>query len=270
LQQFRQSDQQRTVWADGLCINQAKEAREERVRQVKLMGVIYQKAQHCLIWLGRGPKDAAKYLDAIKQLNQIEAEFNAADVNTDPVFMSPEEKIRYNIPYGQTSHLRGLQLILSSAWLTRVWIVQEASLARQATIYLGAGSVTWDELVTAQSFAGRIALLYQESEPLIDGIKAIRFNRIFQSDKLAEKGERDVLALFARFRNFDASVAEDKINGLISLMPEELRSRWLIGEYTEQAFINAARTISSIIPKVSTCSAFRDISTLPLGGVQQC
>jgi hypothetical protein len=175
LQQFRQSDQQRTVWADGLCINQAKEAREERVRQVKLMGVIYQKAQHCLIWLGRGPKDAAKYLDAIKQLNQIEAEFNAADVNTDPVFMSPEEKIRYNIPYGQTSHLRGLQLILSSAW-----------------------------------------------------------------------------------------------HGLISLMPEELRSRWLIGEYTEQAFINAARTISSIIPKVSTCSAFRDISTLPLGGVQQC
>jgi hypothetical protein len=243
LQQFRQLDTERTIWADGLCINQAKEAEEERLRQVNLMGVIYQKAQHCLIWLGRGPDDAEICLDATKQLIRIEAEFNATSIGTDPIFMSPEEKARHNIPYGQTSHLRGLQLILSNTWLTRVWIVQEASLAQKATIYLGDGSVAWDDLSTALAFASSIGLLHLESQLLIDGMKAIRMNRVFQDDRLLEKGENNVLALFARFRNFEASYAENKINGLISLMSEKRRSQWPVGTTADQAFMNAAHQI---------------------------
>lgn len=261
LQRFRLVDQERTVWADGLCINQAPEALDERIGQVRLMGEIYRKAQRCLIWLGLGPEDAEACLDATKQLVRIESDFNAADVYKDPIFMSAEEKNQHNIPHGQTPHLRGLQLILSSAWLTRVWIVQEASLAREATIYLGDGSMTLGELATAQKFAREIGLLHSESELPVDGMSAIRVNRIFQSDRLPVKGEDTVLALFARFRNFDATQAEDKINGLISLMSERHRSQWPVGHTAEQAFIHAAHRILDTSHTLDLLGIPRNIGT---------
>jgi hypothetical protein len=207
------------------------------------MGLIYQKAQHCLIWLGRGPEEAKQYLEAIKKLVQLETEFILADITTDPIFLSPEEKARHKIPHGQTPHLKGLQLILSNLWLTRVWIVQEVSLAQQATIYLGNGSVAWDDFVAAQSFAHRIGLLSSESEAPMNGILAIRCNRYYQDSRLPVKGENNVLALFARFRNFDASNAKDKVYGLISLLSEKHHSQWPVGLGAEQAYLDAANRI---------------------------
>jgi hypothetical protein len=209
------------------------------------MGLIYQKAERCLIWLGQGPDKAKEYLDAIKELVQIETAFNAADNTPDPISLSPEEKARYNIPHGQTTHLKGLQLILSNPWLTRVWVVQEASLAQQATIHLGAGSVTWEDFVAAQSFASKIGLLHIESEAPINGMLAIRANRFLQDNRLPVKGEDYILSLLARFRNFEASYAEDKVYGLISLLSERHHGQWQVGRGAEQAYLDAAIRIMS-------------------------
>jgi len=204
------------------------------------MGLIYQKAKHCLIWLGQGPKEAEEYLEAVNELVQIEADFISTGAIIDPIFLSPEEKAQYKIPYGQTPHFKGLQLILSNMWLTRVWIVQEASLAQQATIYLGDGSVAWDNFAAAQSFARTIGLLNGESEAPINGMGAILYNRDFQDSRLPAKGEDNILALLARFRNFDASNAKDKVYGLISLLSEKHHSQWPIGLGAEQAYLDAA------------------------------
>lgn len=50
LQRLRLRDQQRTVWIDGVCINQGNT--EERGHQVRLMGDVYKRAQRVVIWLG--------------------------------------------------------------------------------------------------------------------------------------------------------------------------------------------------------------------------
>ncbi|ORX99610.1 heterokaryon incompatibility protein-domain-containing protein [Clohesyomyces aquaticus] len=244
-QRFRQSDQQRTIWADGICINQGRDpqATEERNRQVKLMGLIYQKAKQCLIWLGRGAEDAKENLDAIKELVRLQTELTSAGFDKDPIFLSPEEKAQHKIPHGQTPHLKGLQLILSNIWLTRTWIVQEASLAQQATIYMGNGSVSWDDLVAAQSFAKNIGLLTAESEAPMNGMTAIFCNRIFQDSRLPVKGEGNILALLARRRNFDATNASDKVYGLISLLSERHHAQWPVGLGAEQAYLDAANRI---------------------------
>jgi hypothetical protein len=42
-----------TIWADGICINQA-DGKEKNL-QVQLMRKVYSKSQHVLVWLGEVP-----------------------------------------------------------------------------------------------------------------------------------------------------------------------------------------------------------------------
>jgi hypothetical protein len=57
------------------------------------------------------------------------------------------------------------------------------------------------------------------------------------------KGENNVLALFARFRNFDESNAKDKVYSLISLLSEKHHSQWPVGLGAEHAYLDAANRI---------------------------
>jgi hypothetical protein len=50
LKQLRRTDQSRTLWADAICINQLDVL--EKIAQVNLMGQIYSKPTHIIIWLG--------------------------------------------------------------------------------------------------------------------------------------------------------------------------------------------------------------------------
>lgn len=50
LERLRLPDDERVLWIDALCINQADN--QEKTQQVRLMGEIYSKAQRVLIWLG--------------------------------------------------------------------------------------------------------------------------------------------------------------------------------------------------------------------------
>lgn len=91
------------------------------------------------------------------------------------------------------------------------------------------GSVSWVDFAAAQWFAGRIGLLHSESEAPMNGVLAIRCNRYFQDSRLPVKGENHILALLARFRNFDSTKAEDKVYGLISLLTDKHHAQWPVG-----------------------------------------
>ena len=54
---LRLPDQQRSLWIDGICINQ--EASGERSHQVKLMKAVYSNAEQVLVWLGDGGQTSA-------------------------------------------------------------------------------------------------------------------------------------------------------------------------------------------------------------------
>lgn len=66
LEQFRDEDHPRILWADAVCINQ--NDLEERASQVRLMWDVYALASHCLVYLG---KPAADTLAAVNLMTDL-------------------------------------------------------------------------------------------------------------------------------------------------------------------------------------------------------
>lgn len=155
------------MWIDSLCINQIDTS--EKNYQVRLMGDIFAKAQHVLIWLGR--------ISASFQLARLKSELNASGHQlsdlifaTDPIAprfdqddnLLPEEKsvvfgnfnlrpvtspparapddmrqdltlramIRHHVDnHDRENAIAELNLIYHSDYWSRIWTVQELVLA---------------------------------------------------------------------------------------------------------------------------------------------
>lgn len=69
LKRLRLKDRSRRIWADQICINQQDD--EDRGMQVGLMGLIFKKASHVLVWLGLDEmKIAEGVFDFIRKLDE--------------------------------------------------------------------------------------------------------------------------------------------------------------------------------------------------------
>ena len=84
LRQFRPDDgEERTLWIDAICINQAEDASEERNRQVSLMRAIYSGATRTLIWLGSEKRHGGPVVaDHMAWLNDVVALAKCGDSKT--------------------------------------------------------------------------------------------------------------------------------------------------------------------------------------------
>ena len=110
-------------WIDAICIDQSNI--QERNHQVQNMRTIYSEAQSVLIWLGKaeeGP-EIAEAIDLISSIN-IDRWDNRGTVFSE------------RAPWDR-SHVNALQIILDAACWQCVWIVQEVTLARAATVLCG-------------------------------------------------------------------------------------------------------------------------------------
>lgn len=102
LQNIRHPQHYRTIWADAICINQRDLL--ERGHQVRSMGRIYSRAEGVLIWLGQTSDD--------------EAESCFDDLRL-------AEKLK-------RPHVTATEQVYKLQWFTRLWVVQEIFLAREA------------------------------------------------------------------------------------------------------------------------------------------
>ncbi|TVY75934.1 Heterokaryon incompatibility protein 6 OR allele [Lachnellula suecica] len=97
------------IWADGICINQ--EDGEEKVKQIGVMGKIYEGALHTVIYLG--PEDG----------------------HTESSIMALSTwKTR-----GKESSADAMEPILSKEWFNRVWVFQELVFSKSPWIHLKRG-----------------------------------------------------------------------------------------------------------------------------------
>lgn len=112
------------MWVDAICINQ--DDRREKTAQVARMGEIYRRATRVCIWLGWG--DESSY-DAMRFIAEI------VSSRTDDVFKTKKHIFRW----------QNLARLIRSAWFSRRWIIQEAALAREATVHYGREEIHWDD-----------------------------------------------------------------------------------------------------------------------------
>ncbi|TPX17571.1 uncharacterized protein E0L32_012134 [Thyridium curvatum] len=146
-------------WIDALCIDQ--DDLQERAAQVRLMGLIYRTAESCLVWLGEDGVAAQKAIQAASLLTpelDLVAQRGAFDTGA---MRSIREKFRC---LSQPSRF-ALTELLSRRWLSRVWIVQEAILARE--VFTVSGQLVFDFTILLD--LGRMFILIGQYGGLLNG-----------------------------------------------------------------------------------------------------
>ncbi|RGP78938.1 aminoglycoside n [Fusarium longipes] len=151
LRHLRLKKRSRVLWIDALCINQGSNA--EKMRQVPMMGDIYESAGRVLLWLGPGNKD-------------ITAVFRRATL-LHPFISSPLYALRsfgpkvgdqvrkWNLLYSVANWLwhlfapnsqhdaKVMSLISRNEWFSRMWTIQEHLLAKHSVLVAGHASCSW-------------------------------------------------------------------------------------------------------------------------------
>ncbi|KAJ5312368.1 hypothetical protein PENANT_c011G05956 [Penicillium antarcticum] len=112
-------------FADAICINQ--EDIPERNNQVQHMSELYRKAAKVLIWLGPGSAESDLILDMCVEGKQDDIDF-------------------------QGSTGEALNAVYERSYWTRLWIIQELSLAREGILFCGLKAVSWSEFRRLTTF----------------------------------------------------------------------------------------------------------------------
>ncbi|PHH69317.1 hypothetical protein CDD82_7832 [Ophiocordyceps australis] len=188
LKRIRRRNETIRIWVDALCINQ--EDHDERTHQVNIMGEIYSRADVVHIWLGEDDpavKSAIGFIHDAYNYNEGSCPGAAActcsptrhsiDVSTfkgsnsrdtgssykdlRELFSVHRQTIQADVLASLGIHKdRSYRVILneltcyffSRPWFGRVWVLQEALLARQAIMHCGQEEIDWKEVVTVNSY----------------------------------------------------------------------------------------------------------------------
>ena len=133
LQEFKARRDVRFIWIDQICINQQDDL--EKAVQVKMMRDIYVSAHKVLVWLGPSTKGSDLAMDSIVPLDES-------------IGVLPQSRFAHN---GISSRLPGqddpfwpaLVDLYARPWYDRLWVLQEAILAKDIEVLCGNSSMPW-------------------------------------------------------------------------------------------------------------------------------
>ncbi|OIW25301.1 hypothetical protein CONLIGDRAFT_656948 [Coniochaeta ligniaria NRRL 30616] len=142
LRHLRYEDKPRKLWVDAICINQADYA--EKSVQVRRMARIYQSVSRVIAWIGPAMHGSDLAMATLQYLGaQV---LNTVDGWIVPSPDAQEEgwfKANQELSYGPEI-VDALQRLLSRAWFSRRWVVQEITLANPtALLQCGRRAIPW-------------------------------------------------------------------------------------------------------------------------------
>jgi hypothetical protein len=200
LRRFRRPSERTHLWADAICINQ--DDKEERSAQVARMGEIY--AQATQVWAWLGTEDAESPL----VVRLLKAHLKKAD---EPWF---HVRTEFEADAPEWSAMISW---LNQPWFWRVWTIQEARLAKSATLYFGPHSIDLRIVDTVmklhihrdenENMAGHLDEAFR-----LPGL-SVRLNEDIFSNNVAG----DLLSYLLQARRHQATDPRDKVFGLLGL-----------------------------------------------------
>jgi hypothetical protein len=186
-------------WIDALCIDQTENGiygHHEKNHQVNMMSHIYSNAREVICWLG---DPDTTILNVPRDLEALQKYL----INRR--YREKEEKERA---------LSGLLYIMQFKYWSRIWIVQEVILARNATLRCGGFVFSWSDILrlrTSLEISGGVdksQLDWGESEPIAAWCMEKAVGR-----------RRNIMDALYDFRNHDCSDRRDRIYALLGLFP---------------------------------------------------
>ncbi|KAE8440491.1 hypothetical protein EG329_007424 [Mollisiaceae sp. DMI_Dod_QoI] len=142
LRHIRDEERVVRVWADGVCIDQGDV--QDRNRQVRRMGRIYEVARHTVIFLGTSGPECDGVLRAITSGTFVPREQEGISLSSE--FDAIIRRDIFSHPWFTREFDAIIKRdILSQPWFTRVWVLQELVLSADPWIQKGTVRVRWDQ-----------------------------------------------------------------------------------------------------------------------------
>jgi hypothetical protein len=135
---FRFIENNRQIWADGICINQTD--RKQHEAQVNLMENFFGSAQRVIGWLGPDPGQAEKMFNSIRGFNLRAPEYiQEAHVKIQKL-QGYSPNLECSIDWAAVKYLFELP------FFHRVWIIQWLGLAKEAVLWYGDYNISWPDI----------------------------------------------------------------------------------------------------------------------------
>lgn len=186
---MRYPDRPRTMWIDGLCIDQQNV--EERGRQVAYMCYIFWGATRVIVWLGKAAHDSDRAMDTLRRV----ASQTASDKSTEGASGLDERQSEEFAPavHLQDAELLSILALLRRPWFERIWVRQEvAEAGEESLVACGTKTLSWMGVRRAMTsidiaLASAIRLFSREFQNRFDaahhliqcGVPALKFLRLY-------------------------------------------------------------------------------------------
>lgn len=243
----------RSLWVDAISINQSNLA--ERAHQVTIMRKVYSSCQRVIAWVGptigtvrKRPEhktdspedwlaaDKAQVNRAMEVMDEILTQQPRTLNSFKREFSKTYGDIKHTDENGQTKKLtcpekKHLWLLLQDVpYWTRVWVVQELSLAPRVTLTCETAEVEWtsiSKLLAKEPYfdafhtlddgtGGRAYDPEDDFLSMFTRVKIMEDQRRAMLDPAAESYQ-NLLDVLARFREKEAADPRDRIYGLLGL-----------------------------------------------------
>ena len=146
LHQLEARSDGRFIWIDQICINQQDDV--EKAIQVKMMRDVFVSAHKVLVWLGPSTKDSDLAMDSIAPLDGA--------IGVLPQSWFALDAIRSRLSGQDDPIWPALADLYTRSWYDRLWVLQEAILAKDIEVLCGNRSMPW---ATFASFATKMCEL---------------------------------------------------------------------------------------------------------------
>ncbi|KAF4500709.1 Heterokaryon incompatibility 6, OR allele [Fusarium agapanthi] len=249
LRELRRCNTSRVVWADAICINQ--EDVEERGQQVALMGRIFNSAWQVIIWLGDVTDRCCCGMTVLEaSLSSISKAFSGiCSIVNEWLAESGQETLeathqvisqdgQYLVRRADTDDTgvcqsAVMQLFLRR-WFSRIWVLQEAVLARHAIVQLGSYRIPWEWVgLAAAIVVHKPDLTLGRATVPTGAMNSYLMYRLSTSQKCFPGLEFSFAQLLQATRRFECKDPKDKIYGLLGIKTTDLIATKIIPDYRE-------------------------------------
>ncbi|GAP82411.1 putative ankyrin and HET domain-containing protein [Rosellinia necatrix] len=125
------------IWIDAVCINQSDIA--EKFAQIRMMHSIYGQATQVWVWLGCGAEHSREAIRLLPEVGRAGAEMEMHKRKLDGT--SPPEFT--TLPPAGSPIWQSIKELMLNKWLDRLWVVQEAALARRIRVLYEHEEINW-------------------------------------------------------------------------------------------------------------------------------
>jgi len=241
LRHLRDGETSTFLWIDQICIDQS--SIPEKEQQIPLMRSIYSHATNTIIWLGDEGEDQPQI--AFDTLEMIHSRLQLIEGE-----IGPEDFENLHLPLPDAVEWKEVKKLLERPWFTRLWVVQEVILSLSLYVKCARVVVPWDDFALwsgTLKYSGVQGWLEKDTwTPLRQsGLETIFKLSTYRLFTMSHEQQPSLLEGLTLTRYAQASVAKDKIYGVLGITLASILPRYSDDISVQDVFLEAALTAFS-------------------------